>query len=297
MTAVQERLARTRSSLIHHIARVDLRVSDIERSLHFYRDVVGLEVVEQEGHRATLRSPGGPVFLTLDSSGVDAALDRSAAGLFHIAILFPDRAALGDVLARLVSAGIQIGAGDHAVSEALYIDDPDGNGVELYRDRPEDEWPPPTENMLVPMVTDPVDLQGVLAAGRGEGAVRSPVAAETRMGHVHLQAADLDETVRFYAEELGLDLTARMGSQAGFFSSNGYHHHIGANTWNSRGRAAASSNAPGLQRIVFAVGAVEQLEDARARLRENKRAPSGDEKTLLVEDPNGVELEFGEVAA
>ena len=293
MSAVQERSARVRSTLIDHIARVDLRVSDVERSLDFYRDVVGLEVAEQDERRASLRSPGGPVFFVLDSTGVDAPRVSRSAGLFHNAILFPDRGALGDALARLASAGMEIGAGDHAVSEALYVDDPDGNGVELYRDRPEDEWPPPTESMMVPMVTDPVDLHGVLESGRGEAAVGSPAAEGTAMGHVHLQASDLDETLRFYADDLGLDLTARLGGHAGFFSSNGYHHHIGANTWNSRGAAPAPANTPGLERVFFAVSDEDQLEKARLRLGEAGRATRGAEGVdLTVEDPNGVELVF-----
>src|SRR4051794_38378192 len=129
--SVQERIALVRSTLIDHIARVDLRVCDIAGSLTFYRDVVGLQVLEQTDETATLRAPDGPVLLSLDSRGVIEPAVTEATGLFHVAIRFPTRAALGDVLARLVAAGHEIGAGDHAVSEALYIDDPDGNGVEL----------------------------------------------------------------------------------------------------------------------------------------------------------------------
>ena len=292
MAAVSERIARTQSRLIDRIERVDLRVGDVERSLLFYRDVVGLEVAEQDERRASLRAPGGPVFLTLDSTGIDAPVRRTAAGLFHIAILFPSRSALGDALARLASAGMQIGAADHAVSEALYIDDPGGNGVELYRDRPEDEWPGPAGDMIVPMVTDPLDMRGVLASGRGEEAIGAPAADGTVMGHVHLQASDIDETIRFYAQEIGLDLTARMGSRAGFFSSNGYHHHIGANTWNSAGGSPAPKNSPGLERVVFTSGDAEQLESARTRLKDGGRELRSSGEDLVVVDPNGVELEF-----
>lgn len=291
--AVAERSTRVRSTLIDHIARVDLRVRDVERSLSFYRDVVGLEVVEQTRERARLRSPDGPSFLTLDSTGVEAPADPRAAGLFHIAIRFPNKSALGDALARLAAAGMEIGAGDHAVSEALYIDDPDGNGVELYYDRPEEEWPAPTPDMMVPMVTEAVDLEGLLSAGSGEAAVGKSTATGTDMGHVHLQVADLDRTVAFYREALGLDLTGRLGGQAAFLSSNGYHHHIGTNTWRSRGSAPATRSRAGLTRVVFAVADRDLLEKVRIRLGEQGHQVSGEEGTsLLATDPDGVELEL-----
>jgi catechol 2,3-dioxygenase len=292
MSVVDERASLVRSRLIDRIERVDLRVRDVEASLRFYRDVVGLEVREQTGDRAVLAAPGGPPFLTLRSAGVTRRADPRTTGLFHIAIRFPTRASLGDALARLAASGISIGAGDHAVSEALYVDDPDGNGVELYWDRPVDEWPAPVPGALVPMVTLAVDLQGLLADGRGEAAVGAPAAPGTDMGHVHLQVSDVDATARFYTEELGLDLTARMGAEAAFLSSNGYHHHLGANSWRSRGGRSAARESAGLDRIVFAADA-ERLESLRLRLAEHGRAVSGEEgRSVVVHDPDGIELVF-----
>jgi catechol 2,3-dioxygenase len=293
MTSLESRTSRVRSKLIDSVARVDLRVRDIAASLGFYRDVVGLEVDDEDEHRASLRAPGGPVLLRLDSSGVTAPADRRATGLFHVAIRFPTRAALGDALARLVDAGHEIGAGDHAVSEALYIDDPDGNGVELYWDRPVESWPSPTEDMLVPMVTLPVDLESVLSDGSREAAIGRPAATGIDVGHVHLQVGDLDRTTRFYAEELGLDLVARLGAQAGFFSSNGYHHNIGANTWNSRNGSPAARDRAGLDRVVFGVENVDELERARLRLSEFGHAVRGEEeRDLILHDPDEIELQF-----
>ncbi len=293
MSTLSERSSRVRSTLIDHIERVDLRVRDIDSALGFYRDVVGLEVAERDEQRASLRAPGGPVFLRLRSDGVTQPAERDATGLLHIAIRFPDRASLGDALARLADTRYAIGAGDHAVSEALYIDDPDGNGVELYRDRPEDQWPGPTGDSLVPMVTLPVDLQALLADGRGEAAVGEAAAPGTDMGHVHLQVADVERTIAFYAGELGLDVTARLGSQAGFFSSNGYHHNIGANTWSSRGGSPAAPHRAGLDRVVFAVGDPEQLERLRLRLQEHGRRVDGEEgRSVIVHDPDSIGLQF-----
>ena len=291
MSAVDERASLVRSRLIDRIERVDLRVRDVAAALAFYRDVVGLEVREQTAERAVLAAPGGPAFLTLDSAGVTRPADPRATGLFHIAIRFPTRASLGDALARLGASAMSVGAGDHGVSEALYVDDPDGNGVELYWDRPAGEWPSPVPGALVPMVTLPVDLQGLVAAGRGEAAVGDDAASGTDMGHVHLQVSDVDATARFYTQEIGLDLTARMGGEAAFLSSNGYHHHLGANTWRSRGGAPAPRERAGLERIVFAADR-DRVEDLRLRLSEHGRTVSGDEGSVVVHDPDGIELVF-----
>lgn len=293
MTAVHERASLVSSRLVDRIGRVDLRVRDVSSSLGFYRDVAGLEVVEQTETRAALAAPGGPAFLTLDSTGVSRPAQASATGLFHIAIRYPTRAALGDALARLAAAGMHVGAGDHAVSEALYVSDPDGNGVELYWDRPVDEWPAPVPGMMVPMVTLPVDLQDLLSEGRGQDAVGERAVPGTDMGHVHLQVSDVEATARFYTQEIGLDLTARMGGEAAFLSSNGYHHHLGANTWRSRGGSPASSDSAGLQRIVFEVADAARVESLRLRLVEHGRRVEGDEgRSVVVRDTDGIELEF-----
>lgn len=283
----------TRSKLIDRIARVDLRVQDVDRSLAFYRDVVGLEVADSSPSGASLRSSGGPVMLTLSSNDVTGPAERGATGLFHVAIRFPDRASLGDALARVVAAGLELGASDHGVSEALYVDDPDGNGIELYFDRPVEQWPPPTDGGLVGMVTAPLDLQGLFDAGRANDAVGDAAASGTDVGHVHLQVGELERTVKFYVEELGLDLTQRFGGQAGFFSSNGYHHHLGANTWNSRGGSPARADHAGLDRIVFLVADAGLLERVRLRLGEYGRSVGGAEgSNVVVDDPDGIELHF-----
>lgn len=287
----------TKSRLIDRIERIDLRVSDIDQSLGFFRDIVGLEVAERTEERARLRSPGGPVLLALDSHGVISRADRRATGLFHVAIRFPTRAALGDVLARLAAGGNEVGAGDHIVSEALYVDDPDGNGIELYHDRPEDEWPEPEGDVVVPMVTLPVDLEGLLDEGRHRDAVGRSAAEGTDVGHVHLQVRDVAETTRFYTEELGLDLIARMGSQAGFYSSKGYHHNIGANSWNSRGGSPGTRDRAGLDRVVFGVDDLGQIRDLAARLDGFGRKTEWDGDQLVVADPDEIELRFSAHAA
>jgi catechol 2,3-dioxygenase len=292
MESVMERAALVKSTLIDHIQRVDLRVRDIEAALSFYRDVVGLEVVEQSETHATLRSEDGPAFLELDSSGVTEPADPRATGLFHTAIRFPTRPSLGDALTRLAEAELAIGAGDHLVSEALYIDDPDGNGVELYWDRPEAEWPPPSGDMIVPMATLPVDLEALLALGSGRAAIGEKAPIGTDVGHVHLQVSDLDATAAFFGDVLGLDVTGKLGNQAGFFSSNGYHHHIGSNTWRSRGGKPSARNKAGLERIVFAVSGSDEFSALSARLSDRGADISVEDGRLTVHDPDGIELVF-----
>ena len=281
------------STLIHHIQRVDLRVRDLDNSLAFYCGVAGLHLVERTEGRATLGDGKGPAFLTLESTGVTEAADPYATGLFHTAIRFPTRAALGDALARVAAAELQLGAGDHLVSEALYVDDPDGNGVELYWDRPVEQWPPPTETMAIPMATLPVDLDSVLAEGRGSDAVGDSAPGGTDIGHVHLQVSNIRATTDFYVGALGLDQTAALAGSAGFFSSRGYHHHLGANIWRSRHGHPSPSHRAGLARVVFAVAQRSELAGLAARLRDQgHRAEEDPAGSLVVVDPDGIELVF-----
>ena len=292
MTSVRQRESLARSRLISRIARVDLRVQDVERALRFYCDVVGLGVVDRVDSEVLLGDGAADAFLRLDTGGVTRPAEPTATGLFHTAFRFPTRAALGDVLARLVAADYPVGAGDHLVSEALYVDDPDGNGVELYWDRPTEQWPAPTGEAIVPMATLPVDLDGLYRAGRGTEAVGEAAPAGTDIGHVHLQVSDIAQTVRFYGDVLGLDLTGRMGQSAGFFSSNGYHHHIGANTWRSHGAKPAPKDRAGLERVVFGVPDGNELEDLRSRLRTSAHDFTGSGSEVVARDGDDIELRF-----
>ena len=293
MTRTDQKDARmdhdTQSSLIESVARVELRVRDIDEALGFYGDIAGLEVVDKGPDQATLSAPGGPVVLILRSDGVDSSALRNATGLYHTAIRYPDRTALANALARLARAGYRIGASDHGVSEALYIDDPDGNGVEFYRDRPRDQWPAPNTQYRTPMFNAPLDLDGLL--GDADDSATAGAAPATDIGHVHLQVSDLERTRAFYVDVLGLDLMAEFPGQAGFFASGGYHHHLGANTWHSRWGSSAPKNHAGLNAIVFNV-TPDELDKVRLRLAEHGYAVAGSDAELVVPDPDGIELRF-----
>ena len=241
-----------------HIERVALRVSDVDRSIDWYGRVVGLSLRERENGRAQMGAPdGGPVLLELRTADQPGAAPRHAAGLFHTAFRYPTRAALGVALQRIVSGRESFtGASDHAVSEALYLDDPDGLGVELYRDRPRDEWPPPPEGSRVFMVTEPLDADGVMGAAEGD----LPDAARgVDVGHVHLKVADVEAAVDFWTRDVGMELMARYGTDAAFIADDGYHHHVGANAWYSRGAALEPAEGPGLEHVVVAGLGVDEL--------------------------------------
>lgn len=242
-----------------HIARVALRVSELGRSIEWYGRVVGLALRGREDSRAELGAPdGGPALLELRQAEVPGAAPRHAAGLFHTAFRYPTRAALGAALRRIVEGRESFtGASDHAVSEALYLDDPDGLGVELYRDRPRDEWPPPPPGSKVFMTTEPLDADGVVAAAEGD----LPEAAfGVDVGHVHLKVADVEQAVGFWTKEVGMELMARYGADAAFIADGGYHHHVGANRWYSRGAPLEPQEGPGLDRVVVAGGPRRGLE-------------------------------------
>ncbi len=261
------------------VAEVALRVADPERATRFYVDVAGLCELEP----GVLGAPGAPVLRLVPAAVWDPA-PRGTTGLFHIALLYPTRTALAAALRRAIEAGARLdGASDHGVSEALYLDDPDGNGVELYADRPREAWPAPGAGDRVGIVTLPLDLKELLAAagqGGGDEAVR--------VGHVHLRVSDLERSVAFWAGTLGFDVMARWRDQAAFLAAGGYHHHVGLNTWTSRGGGPAPAGAPGIDRVTLAVGDAAAVDVAASRL-EAAGAPVAREGGLVVSaDPDGI---------
>ncbi len=238
------------------VGLVTLSVSDLERSTDFYTDVLGFKVLKRSDDRAVLGAGGTPLLALQELRGAEPSPER-ATGLYHFAILFPTRRDLGRALRHLLDAGHPMpGQGDHAVSEALYLSDPDGNGIELYRDRPRDTWK--WSGGSVHMTTGPVDIRGLLADAAADDEPWAGYPSGTRIGHIHLQVADITQAEGFYHDILGFDVVAKMPS-AIFLSAGGYHHHIGANTWNSLGAHARPEGTTGLQFFILELGS----EDAR----------------------------------
>lgn len=227
------------------IAEATLAVADLDRSLRFYRDLVGLSEVRRDGVSVDLGWERTTVLRLTEEAGALPPPPR-ATGLYHTAILYPDRAALARVIRHIASAAYPFtGASDHLVSEAFYLDDPDGLGVELYRDRPRNEWP--RKDGAIEMASLPLDIDHVLAdADRPfDGAPPG-----TRVGHIHLKVSDIAAAEAFYRNEVGFDVVTRYGSAATFLAADGYHHHIGANTWHSLASKPAPPGHAGLRGFV-----------------------------------------------
>lgn len=263
------------------IGAVTLRTSDADRAIRWYGDMMGMELLERTPERLSFGA-GGKAFLFLEVRPGAAPRIEETTGLYHIAILVPDRASLGGVLARIAAAGVRLGASDHLVSEALYIWDPDNNGLEIYRDRPRSEWR--WTNGRVAMATEPLDRRSVGEEGIAAGAHLKPMPAGTKIGHVHLQVGNLDEAHRFYTGILGFEQTAGRGG-ALFVSAGGYHHHIGLNVWHSLNAPQPAKDAAGLVEYEITVPSRAALEAARARLASAGYAADGDGDSFRFEDP------------
>jgi catechol 2,3-dioxygenase len=230
------------------IGHVHLKVSDLERAEAFYRDAIGLEVQHRDERSSFLGAGGYHHHIGLNTwfSLGGPPPPRTSPGLYHTALRYPTRAALATALARLAALGWPLdGASDHAVSEALYLRDAEGNGVELYWDRPRSSWPRNADGTYA-MVVEPLDLEGLLATRDPAAPLDGPVDPGVQVGHVHLQVSDTARAQRFYGDVIGFDVTGRLGDQAVFLSAGGYHHHVGANTWHSRGGAPAPPGSAGL---------------------------------------------------
>ncbi|MCL7418207.1 MAG: VOC family protein [Halalkalicoccus sp.] len=259
------------------IGRVALRATDLDRLVAFYGDVVGLAVLDREEGRATLGAGGDPL-LDLIADPDAPPREPEETGLFHTAFLVPSRAALGDALGRVSENWHLDGASDHRVSEALYLSDPEGNGIEIYRDRPREEWP--TNEGRVEMDTLPLDLDALGDQRRGEAGVPD----ETTVGHVHLEVSSLPRAREFYVEGLGLGVRQEWSDAALFLAAGEYHHHVGLNTWNGR---TAPASGRGLAWFELLVPDREALAALRERL--GARGEAGADGFVLT-DPDGIEL-------
>ncbi|KAE8764124.1 VOC family protein [Georgenia thermotolerans] len=275
---------------------VTLLVGDLDLMTRYYRDAVMLTVLAAEGNEVTLGRHGVPLLVLRHDPSLPAGSPRSA-GLFHTAILFEDQAALAAALASVAvrAPGTFAGAGDHDVSEAFYFTDPEGNGLELYADRPRETWE--WTNGRVKMGTSWLDPNRFLAehltdAAREIIATAEPTVPTTPaaglagavVGHVHLQVGDVPTARDFYVRKLGFEETTSLGNQALFVSAGGYHHHMAMNTWNSAG-AGPRVPALGLGTVDIVLPTTEQVNALAARMSEQGVAARHDGAVVRVNDP------------
>ena len=265
------------------IGMIGLNVANLVRAIQFYTDVLGFTVIQQAGDLVLLGPVDEHPLLALHERPGALPKPREATGLYHFAVLLPTRADLGRIVQRLNEFEHPIREfEDHLVSESVYLADPDGNGIELYRDRPRDEWP--TKDGRVTMGSLPIDVPQLLADGASDGRAWAGLPAGTRLGHVHLQVADIAQAETFYRSVMGFDLIVAMQA-ALFVSAGGYHHHLGMNTWYSQAGPLAPDDAAGLLAVTieFADDAaraavVERLERAGITTTPNQQA-------IVVHDP------------
>ena len=263
---------------------VRLSVADLDRSRRWYERAVGLRPLEQGTDRLALGADGEPLVELEAEPG--ARPSRGHTGLYHLALLLPDRASLARWLRHAARERVGlVGAADHAVSEAVYLTDPDGHGIEIYADRPRRSWEGRVGEL---MTTVPLDVDDLLtAADDPPDAPFAGLPAGTAMGHVHLRVASVPEAVAFYRDVLGLELMASLGSQAAFLAAGGYHHHVGANSWESRGAPAPPPGTASLRHATIVLPDAAVRDAAAGRVAAAGQEPRPAEGGVLVRDPSG----------
>jgi catechol 2,3-dioxygenase len=262
---------------------IALTVSDLARSVDYYTERLGLRLHAREGRLARLGVGQDDLLLLHEHPGAQRRVGTT--GLYHFALLLPSRVELSRALRQLIESRTQLqGASDHLVSEAIYLADPDGNGIEIYRDRPREEWTFDATGLR--MATNPLDLERLLSESQS-GESWDGLAAGTIMGHVHLHVAGIAEAERFYRDVIGFDLMTKFGGSASFFSAGGYHHHLAVNTWAGVGAPKPPVEAIGLREWSLILRGDDEVRRVAARAREAgvRFDESGDGVRLA--DPSG----------
>jgi catechol 2,3-dioxygenase len=270
-----------------HMGPVHLSVGDLARSIDYYESSIGLRVHRRDGDRAALGTGGEDLLVLSEEPGAPPA--RGTAGLYHFALLVPEREDLARWLAHAAREQVPlVGMSDHYVSEAIYLSDPDEHGIEIYWDRPREVWEGQVAERMTTLPLDVGDLFGVLDDPRTEPF--EGLADGTVMGHVHLRVAEIPATAAFYCDALGFGLMAAFGAQAAFMSAGGYHHHLGANTWESRGAGQPPPGHATLRRATIVLpdaGDVDRLAGEVAGLGPEPQRLDEEGGGVLVRDPSG----------
>jgi catechol 2,3-dioxygenase len=263
---------------------VHLTVATLQRSIDYYVKAVGLELLERSHGSASLGVGKRELVVLVEEPGARSSYGYT--GLYHFALLVPERAELAGWLKHAAQARVPlVGLSDHFVSEAIYLADPDGHGIEIYWDRPRELWEGQVGARMTTLPLDVDSLLGELADPSAEPFRALPNG--TVMGHVHLKVAAIPDTVEFYRDGLGFALMAQLGPQAAFLSAGGYHHHIGANTWESAGASAPPPGTAALRHATIVLADTDEVERTRRRLEQLGHSVRSSESGLAVRDPSG----------
>ena len=266
------------------VGPVHLTVAGLERSIDYYVGAVGLDVLDRDGGSAALGSGGRELLFLVEEPGAQPA--RGHTGLYHFALLLPARVDLARWLAHAARDRVAlVGLSDHFVSEALYLSDPDEHGIEIYWDRPREVWEGQVGDRMTTLPLDVDSLLGELQDPRSEPFDGLP--SGTVMGHVHLKVAQIPETIGFYRDVLGFALMAQLGPYAAFLSAGGYHHHVGANTWESAGATPAALGSAALRHATIILPDERERDRLLERLEAAGQAPQEDATGLMIRDPAG----------
>lgn len=247
-----------------HIGSANFIVADLQRALDFYAGSLGFHEIGREGDTAILSADHKTPHILLTENREAHAKPRQSTGLYHVAIRYPTRTALARAFQRLIAVRYQFGGfSDHAVSEALYLSDPDGNGLEMYTDRPRDQWP--RTNGVIAMVSEALDVDDLLDQAALDSSPWEATDVGTDIGHVHLHVSNLNTAKHFYVDLLGLELAVDWSQNGALFvAAGGYHHHLGLNTW--AGRIPPPANSVGLRTFQLVISDGQALEEAAARI-------------------------------
>jgi len=267
-----------------HLGRVRLQIADLDRSVAWYTTVLGLTVLERTATDAALAPQGEsrPLIELHETRGVRPMPRRGLLGLYHYALLLPDRASLGRFISHLNERGLRAGMSDHFVSEAVYIDDPDGLGIEIYADRPRASWRH-SERQLT-MATEPLDVPSVVAEAHGRPWTGMPPG--TVVGHVHLYVGDIEQAAAFYHDVVGFDKIVWNYPGALFMSAGGYHHHLGTNIWAAKSPPATDADARLLEWEIV-VPSVTDVEAVRRSVESANVLLTSESNGVVVRDPWG----------
>jgi catechol 2,3-dioxygenase len=262
---------------------VELTVADLDRTLDYWQREIGLRVLEQGDGRVSLGTDT-PVLRFVEEPG--ARPDTGHTGLYHVALLVPDRPSLARWLAHAARDRVSLtGLSDHAVSEAIYLRDPDHHGIEIYADRPRELWDGRVGELLTTLPLDVDDLLGVLDDPAAEPFDGLPEG--TIVGHTHLRVADVDSTVAFYRDVLGFPLAAELRPMAAFLGAGGYHHHVGANVWESAGASPAPPGSATLRHAEIVLPDRAELDRVAGQVADAGQEPEARDDGILVRDPSG----------